>query len=59
MPYHHFATEERYKIAHIAIAGFSLREIGRRIGRHHTGISREIGDISHILIARRRSPRIM
>jgi IS30 family transposase len=42
MPYHHFTTEERYKIAHMAIAGFSLREIGRRIGRHHTSISREI-----------------
>jgi transposase, IS30 family len=42
MPYHHFTTIERYKIAHMAIAGFSLREIGRRIGRHHTSISREI-----------------
>jgi IS30 family transposase len=30
MPYHHFSTEERYVISHLAIAGFSLREIGRR-----------------------------
>ena len=42
MPYHHFTTEERYVISHMAIAGFSLREIGRHIGRHHTSISREI-----------------
>lgn len=42
MPYHHFTTEEQYVIAHMHIAEFSLREIGRRLGRHHTSISREI-----------------
>jgi transposase, IS30 family len=42
MPYHHFTREDRYVISHMALAGFSLREIGRRIGRHHTSISREI-----------------
>ena len=42
MPYHHFTTEEQYVIAHMHIAEFSLREIGRRIGRHHGSISREI-----------------
>ena len=42
MPYQHFTTEERYVIAHMHIAGFSLREIGRRLGRHHVSISREI-----------------
>ena len=42
MPYRHFTTEERYLIAHMHIAEFSLREIGRRIGRHHGSISREI-----------------
>lgn len=42
MPYHHFTPDERYVIAHLSIAGFSLREIGRRIGRHHASISREI-----------------
>jgi len=42
MPYHHFTREEQYVISHMAIVGFSLREIGRRIGRHHTSINREI-----------------
>jgi hypothetical protein len=34
--------EERYVISHLKVAGFSLREIGRRLGRHHATISREI-----------------
>jgi IS30 family transposase len=42
MPYQHFTTEEQYVIAHMHIAEFSLREIGRRLGRHHASISREI-----------------
>ncbi len=42
MPYHHFTREERYVISHLALAGCSLREIGRRIGRHHASIGREI-----------------
>ena len=42
MPDHHFTPKEQYVIAHMAIAGFSLREIGRRLGRCHTSISREI-----------------
>jgi IS30 family transposase len=42
MPYHHFTREERYVISHLVLADFSLREIGRRIGRHHTSIRREI-----------------
>jgi transposase, IS30 family len=42
MPYNHLTHKERYVISHLKIAGFSLREIGRRIGRHHTSISREI-----------------
>jgi transposase, IS30 family len=42
MPYHHFTPNEQYVIAHMTIAGFSQREIGRRLGRHHTSIGREI-----------------
>jgi IS30 family transposase len=42
MPYTHLTENERYVISHLKIAGFSLREIGRRIKRHHTSISREL-----------------
>ena len=42
MPYHQVTPEERYVIAHMRIAGFSLRAIGRRIGRHHTTVGREL-----------------
>lgn len=42
MPYHHFTREERYIVSYLSIAGFPLREIARRLGRHHTSISREI-----------------
>jgi transposase, IS30 family len=42
MPYHHFTAKEQYVIAHMTIAGFSQREIGRRLGRHHASIGREI-----------------
>jgi len=42
MSYHHFSEHERYVIYHLKLYGLSLREIGRRLGRHHTSISREI-----------------
>jgi IS30 family transposase len=42
MPYTHLTENERYVISHLNCAGFSLREIGRRINRHHTSISREL-----------------
>lgn len=42
MSYTHFTEKERYVISHLRLAKFSLREIGRRIGRHHASISREI-----------------
>ena len=42
MPYHHFTMQERVYITYMVLAGFSLREIGRQIGRHHTSISREM-----------------
>jgi len=42
MPYTHLTQEERYVISHLTCAGFSLREIARRINRHHTTVSREL-----------------
>ena len=42
MSYRHLTTEERYLIAHMRIAKFTLREIAERIGRHHTTVSREL-----------------
>lgn len=42
MSYCHFSEHERYVIYHLKLYGLSLREIGRRLGRHHTSISREI-----------------
>ena len=42
MPYHHFTPHEQYIVAHLTSAGFSQREIGRRLGRHHASIGREI-----------------
>jgi IS30 family transposase len=42
MSYTHLTPHERYVISHLKIAEFSLREIARRLGRHHTTISREL-----------------
>jgi IS30 family transposase len=42
MPYTHLTQKDRYVISHLTLAGYSLREIGRRIGRSHTSVSREI-----------------
>lgn len=42
MSYSHLTPNERYVISHLKSAKFSLREIARRLGRHHTTISREI-----------------
>jgi len=42
MSYTHITEKERYVISHMKIAGFSLRAIGRRLGRDHTSIMREI-----------------
>ena len=41
MSYSHLTSEERYVISHLVLYGLSLREIGRRLNRHHTTISRE------------------
>jgi len=42
MSYIHLTESDRHKISHLNSAGFSLREIARRINRHHTTISREL-----------------
>ena len=42
MSYTHLTEKERYVISHLKGAGFSLREIARRLNRHHTTISREL-----------------
>jgi len=42
MPYHHLTIQERYVIYHLVLYGLSYREIGRRLKRHHTAISREV-----------------
>jgi IS30 family transposase len=42
MRYSHLKLEEREWIFHYRELGYSNREIGRLIGRHHTTISREI-----------------
>jgi len=42
MSYTHITEKERYVISHMKMAGFSLRAIGRRLGRDHTSIMREI-----------------
>lgn len=42
MSYVQLTREERYVIAHLKMFKLSLREIARRLGRHHSTISREI-----------------
>jgi IS30 family transposase len=41
MSYSHISSHERYVIYHLLLWGLSYREIGRRLNRHHTTISRE------------------
>lgn len=42
MSYTHLTEKERYVISHLKSAKLSDREIGRRLGRSHTSIGREI-----------------
>lgn len=42
MSYTHLTSHDRYVIYHMRRFGFSHREIGRRLNRHHTTISREV-----------------
>ena len=41
MPYTHLTENKRHVISHLNVAGFTFREIARRIRRHHTTVSRE------------------
>lgn len=41
MSYDHLSAQERVGIFYLQQTGLSLRAIGRRLGRHHTSISRE------------------
>jgi len=42
MSYSHLSIKDRYVIHHLHLYKISFREIGRRLGRHHTTIQREI-----------------
>jgi transposase, IS30 family len=42
MSYTHLTEQDRYVISHLSVAGFSKREIARRIARHHSSVSREL-----------------
>lgn len=42
MPYTHLNSNDRYVIYHLVVFGLSYREIGHRLDRHHSTISREI-----------------
>lgn len=42
MSYTHLTEEERYVISHLSGGEFTLREIARRINRHHSTVAREL-----------------
>ncbi|MCB1914461.1 MAG: IS30 family transposase [Rhodocyclaceae bacterium] len=42
MSYKQLTLEERYVIYHLRVSDLSIREIARRLGRHHSTISREL-----------------
>lgn len=42
MSYSHLSPQERYVLCHMKLYALSNREIGRRLGRHHTTIGREL-----------------
>jgi len=42
MSYAHLSRDDRYVIAHLRIVGWTMREIGRRVGRSASTVSREL-----------------
>ena len=44
----HITFKERYVIYHLRLMRLSFREIGRRLGRHHMTISREVKRNGHV-----------
>lgn len=42
MSYQHFSSKERHTLMYLLQLRLSYREIGRRLGRHHTTIAREV-----------------
>lgn len=42
MSYTHLSERERYVITYLKMTNVSIREIARRLGRHHSSISREL-----------------
>ena len=42
MSYTHLTSNDRYVIYHLIVYGLGYREIARRLGKHHTTISREV-----------------
>ena len=42
MSYNHLTENERYVISHLSGGEFSIREIARRLKRHHSTVSREL-----------------
>jgi len=42
MSYHHFSICERAKIEELSKLGYSSRQIGNRINRHHSNVAREL-----------------
>lgn len=42
MPHRHLSSEERFAIEQLLLCGCGYRDIGRRLARHHSTISREV-----------------